>query len=410
MTDRKQGDLPQGPELTALGDEFRADPYPILGRLRETAPVHVDPHPRRHFITRQDDVKALLHDKRIHMDPRKANPGTYSRDVIAGNMGFGEQPDMLFLDDPDHHRLRSLVSAPFRPGRVERWRPAIRAVVEAVLDDIDEPEFDLVAGFAAPVPVVVIARMLGIEERDHRRFKHWSDRVVQTGFNPMPSPEQLQLAQEARAALDDFFREQIRHRTAHPGEDLISDMIRAEEAGETLTVEEMVKQCRLLLVAGNVTTTDLICNGVKALLDHPEQLSRLRANPGLMANAVEEMLRYDSPVTNTSRVTDRELTVQACPIGRGESLHLSLAAANRDPEVYPDADAFDIEREDTQHVAFGGGRHLCLGAHLARVEAQEAIGGLLARYPGLRHSPKGWQHHSIPAFRGMQTFWVTTQS
>jgi cytochrome P450 len=402
--------LPQGLQLTALDESFRTDPYPVLKRLRENAPVHEDPTPRRLFVTRMDDVKTLLHDRQIHMDPRKAVPGSYSRDVIAGSAGFADPPDMLFLDDPDHHRLRSLVSAPFRPKRVESWRPAIRVVVDSVLDGIAEQEFDLISRFASPVPVIVIARMLGIEEEHHHRFKAWSDLVVQTGFNPSPTEQQMQQAGEAKKALDDFFHEQIERRSANLGDDLISDMIRSELEGESLTHEEMVDQCRLLLVAGNVTTTDLIGNGVKALLDHPQQMETLRRQPELIANAVEEILRFDSPVTNTSRVTDRRMVVRACPIEKGESLHLSLAAANRDPEAHPNPDTFDIQRDRIQHVAFGGGRHLCLGAHLARVEAQEAISGLLTRYPVLRHGDKGFTHHAIPAFRGMKEFWVKTVS
>jgi cytochrome P450 len=316
---------------------------------------------------------------------------------------------MLFLDDPDHHRLRSLVSAPFRPKRVEAWRKAIREVADSVLSDIDEPEFELISRFAGPVPVVVIARMLGIDEAHQQQFKTWSDLVVQTGFNPSPTDAQLEQARDARRALEDFFYQQIEFRATSLGDDLISDMIRAELEGETLSREEIVNQCRLLLVAGNVTTTDLIGNGVKALLDHPEQMEKLRENPSLIGNAVEEILRYDSPVTNTARVTDRAMTVQSCPIAKGESLHLSLAAANRDPDVYPEPDKFDIERDNTQHVAFGGGRHLCLGAHLARIEAQEAISALLDRYRVLTYGEKGFSHHSIPAFRGMKTLWVKTE-
>jgi len=402
-------ELPHGLKLTALDESFRSDPYPVLKRLREEAPVHLDPHPRRLFVTRHDDVKALLHDKDIFMDPRKANPGTYSRDVIAGSAGFADPPDILFLDDPDHHRLRSLVSAPFRPKRVERWRQDIREVVTSILDTVHETQFDLISRFAAPVPVVVIARMLGIDEAHHHQFKLWSDLVVQTGFNPAPTDQQVLEAREAKQELDEFFHAQIERRTRDLGDDLISDMVRAELEGETLTREEIVNQCRLLLVAGNVTTTDLIANAVKALLDHPEQQHKLRSDPGLITNAIEEVLRYDSPVTNTSRVTNREMRVRSCPIAKGESLHLSLAAANRDPAAFPDPDVFDIERDDTQHLAFGGGRHLCLGAHLARIEAQEAISQLLARYPVLKHGERGFTHHSIPAFRGMTEFWVSTQ-
>jgi cytochrome P450 len=281
--------------------------------------------------------------------------------------------------------------------------------VTSILDTVHETEFDLISRFAAPVPVVVIARMLGIDEAHHHQFKLWSDLVVQTGFNPAPTDRQVLEARKAKQELDEFFRVQIERRTRDLGDDLISDMVRAELEGETLTQEEIVNQCRLLLVAGNVTTTDLIANAVKALLDHPAQQQKLRSDPGLITNAIEEVLRYDSPVTNTSRVTNREMRVRSCPIAKGESLHLSLAAANRDPAAFPNPDVFDIERGNTQHLAFGGGRHLCLGAHLARIEAQEAISQLLVRYPVLKHGERGFTHHSIPAFRGMTEFWVSTQ-
>jgi cytochrome P450 len=183
-------------------------------------------------------------------------------------------------------------------------------------------------------------------------------------------------------------------------------MLRAESDGDRLTEREMIRQCNLLLVAGNVTTTDLIGNGVKALLDHPDQLARLRADPALIRNAVEEILRFDSPVVNSGRIANRDIDIGGCPVHRGESLSTSLAAANRDPAVYPDPDRFDIERADTHHQSFGGGRHLCLGAHLARAEAQEAILALLARFPDLRHGAGGFRYHAIPSFRGMACFMV----
>jgi cytochrome P450 len=187
-------------------------------------------------------------------------------------------------------------------------------------------------------------------------------------------------------------------------------MIRAEidaaDGAPRLSEEEMITQCNLLLVAGNVTTTDLIGNGVKALLDNPDQLEKLRADPDLVENAVEEVLRFDSPVTNSGRIADRTVRFGGCPVQKGESLSTSLAAANHDPAVYPEPHRFDIARADTHHQSFGGGRHLCLGAHLARLEAQEAILGLLRRYPVLEHAERGYSYASVPSFRGMTEFWV----
>jgi len=403
-----QSSLPQGIELTPLDEAFRNDPYSILDDLREQAPVHEDTGLKRFIYTRHDDVRDILRDREFWSDPRKANPGTFTR-MFLGAQQSDEEPSMLLMDEPGHRRLRSLVSASFTPAAVERWRPRIKEVVARVLDGISVQEFDLIAAFAGPVPTVVIAEMLGIDPSRHADFKAWSDQSVQAGFNPFASADEIASRDAARAALDAFFRGEIGVRRENLGDDLISDMIRAEADGEQLTEQEMVQQCFLLLVAGNVTTTDLIGNGVKALLDHPEQLAKLRADPSLIGNAVEEMLRFDSPVVNSGRIANRKIDIGGCPVGRGESLSTSLAAANRDPSVYPSPNTFDIEREDTHHQSFGGGRHLCLGAHLARAEAQEAILGLLAHFPKLAHSPRGYVYHAIPSFRGMRSFWVTTR-
>jgi len=392
--------------LTALDEAFREDPYPILSKVRETAPVLEDKELKRFIYTRHDDVKAILRDAALWSDPRKANPGTFTREFLGTSME--EDPSMLLMDEPDHNRLRRLVSRPFTPAAVERWRESVKAVVQRVLDDLTDPEFDLIEHFAGPIPTMVIAEMLGLDSKDHANFKAWSDTSVKIAFNPFPSEEERAAGEAANTSLVNYFDREIDRRRSSPGDDLLSDMIRAEESGDKLTRTEIISQCNLLLIAGNVTTTDLIGNGVKALLDHPEQLERLRAEPELIKNAVEEMLRYDSPVTNSGRIANRTIDIGGCPVHQGESLSTSLAAANRDPDVYPDPDRFDIERKDTHHQSFGGGRHLCLGAHLARLEAQEAIVGLLGRFTHLSHSSKGYQYASAPSFRGMESFWVST--
>lgn len=401
--------LPQGIKITALDAEFRRDPYPILERLRQDAPVLNDTELVRRVFTRHDDVKAILRHKDLLSDPRAAAEGSFTREYLGANLGPDEEPSMLLMDEPGHRRLRSLVSKPFTPSAVEKWRPRTRAVVQRVLDAIAADEFDLIAEFAGPIPTIVIAEMLGIDPSLHADFKRWSDLMVQISFNPFPSEEQAAAAETAKAQLHACFEEQIRYRSAHLGDDLLSQMLRAEEEGETLTHREIITQCDLLLVAGNVTTTDLIGNGVRALLQHPEQLAKLRADRQLIEKAVEEMLRFDSPVTNSGRVSHADTEVAGCPVHKGESLSVSLAAANRDPAAYHEPNCFDIERQDTQHQAFGGGRHLCLGAHLARLEAQEAILGLIDRFPLLRLADRGFTHHAIPSFRGMSECWVATR-
>lgn len=398
--------LPTGLQLMPLDEEFKQNPYPILDRLRTEAPVYEDTELKRYIFTTHDDVKSLLRDGEMWSDPRKANPGTFTREFLGRNMGEDDDPSMLLMDEPDHRRLRSLVSSSFTPKAVEKWRPRTQAVVRRVLDNIDGEEFDLIKDFAGPIPTVVIAEMLGIDPEMHEKFKYWSDTSVVASFNPFPTEEQAKARDEANDNLNNFFYEEIKKRRENLGDDLISDMIRAEEDGEKLTVVEMISQANLLLIAGNVTTTDLIGNGVKALLENPGEWNKLQAKPELIKNAVEEMLRFDSPVVNSGRIANRDIEVKGCPVGKGESLSTSLAAANRDPNVYPDPNRFNIEREDTHHQSFGGGRHLCLGAHLARLEAQEAILGLMSRFPNLKISDKGFEYHAIPSFRGMNSFWV----
>ncbi len=398
--------LPQGMALTALDDKFRNDPYPILADIRAHAPVLEDKELQRFVYTRHDDVKDILSDNSLWSDPRKARPGSFTREFLGPDMD--REPSMLLMDEPDHKRLRRLVAKPFTPAAVERWRPKAREVVDRVLDAIDADEFGLIERFAGPIPTVVIAEMLGLDAADHGKFKSWSDTSVKVAFSPVAPEEERKAAEAAAAALNDYFEREIDRRREDLGDDLLSAMIRAEEEGDKLTRTEIVSQCNLLLIAGNVTTTDLIGNGVKALLENPEQLDKLREHPELIKNAVEEMLRYDSPVTNSGRIASRSVDFGGCPVHEGESLSTSLAAANRDPAVYPEPDRFDIERADTHHQSFGGGRHLCLGAHLARVEAQEAILALIERYPKLRPSERGHTYAAAPSFRGMTEFWVST--
>lgn len=406
MTDSPtSGQIPSGVRLTALDPEFREDPYAVLAELRRRAPTHFDSELVRLVVTDHDQVHDILRHKEMWSDPRKGNPESFSQFLLPPE---GEEPSMLLMDDPDHKRLRSLVSGSFTPRAVEAWRPRIRAVVAKVLAGLEGGEFDLIADFAGPVPTVVIAEMLGIDPGMRDDFKRWSDTSVKVAFNPFPGEEERARAVAARQALNEFFQAEIGRRRKALGDDLISDMLRAEEAGERLSEKEIVTQCNLLLIAGNVTTTDLIGNGVKALLENPEQLRKLMADPALLENAVEEMLRFDSSVVTSGRIAHEDMEIDGCPVHRGDSVTVSLAAANHDPAVYPDPERFDIEREDTHHHAFGGGRHHCLGAPLARVEAQEAIAGLFHKFPDLRPSERGHIYAAVPSFRGMQSYWVNT--
>ncbi len=398
--------VPTGLELTALDKAFRDNPYPVLATLRERDPIHHDEVLGQYIFTRHDDVMAILRDRESWSDPRKGNPGTFSYEILGES---DEEPSMLLMDDPGHRRLRDLVKRSFTPRAIERWRPRVRMVAERIIGEIDGGEFELMEKVAQPIPTVVIAELLGIDPGMHESFKAWSNASIQTAFSPVKNPEDVKLADEAIVSLEAFFRDEIERRRREPGDDLISSLVAAEEQGDRLSESELVSTCNLLLLAGNLTTTDLIGNGVKAFLDHPQEMAKLRERPELIKNAVEEILRYDSPVANSGRIASRDVEIGGVKIARGETLSVKLGAANRDPAVYPDPDRFDIEREDTHHQSFGGGRHLCLGAHLARLEAQETLAVLFSRFSEIRFGGGGHEYAAIPSFRGLKEFWIQAE-
>ncbi len=400
--------LPTGLELTPFDDTYRANPYPRLANLRETCPVYRGSDTNDVVVTSQMEVQRVLRDKDMLSDPRKSNPDSSIR--LLG-LDLDSEPSMLFADDPQHKRLRGLVNKAFTPRAVEQMRSHVKDVVAELLDEIasthlEDGEFDLIEHFAGPVPTVVIAEMLGVDTSRREDFKKWSDTSTATFFNPLRTDDQVAAQTEAGDNLWALFREEIAKRREEPQDDLISAMIAAEDSGDRFTEDEIIQQCNLLLIAGNVTTCDLIGNGVKALLDHPEQLEILRNKPELINNAVEEMLRFESPVINSGRIAPQDMEIDGCPVHKGESVMVSLGAANRDPSAHNDPDVFNVERQNPQHNSFGGGRHFCLGAPLARLEAQEAVGALVQRFPNLQHAERAPVFRTVPGFRGMEHFWV----
>ena len=409
--DDQDKELPSGLALTPLDPVFREHPHVYLDRLRAEAPVLRDTAMNRLFLTRFEDTRAVLNNRALAVDPRKAPPDSYHRRVVIGDQDPALfEPSMLHMDDPDHKRIRGLVSQAFNQRAVEAFRPRIQEVADQLLDAVaDRDGFDVIADYAAPLPTIVIAEMLGVDPRDQARFKRWSDALAHT-FNPRRTPEQDAELAEADTGLVDYFQQVVDARRKKRGTDLISALVSAEELGDRLTEREVIGICFLLLVAGNVTTTDLIGNGVLALLRHPDELAKLRARPELIRNAVEEMLRYDPPVAQGGRLALEPMEVGGVKVGAGQSLSVSLLAAGHDPAVHRDPHRFDIERADTSHLAFGGGAHFCLGAPLARAEAQIAIATLLRRFPDLSLDPAASvEHKRIPVFNGVAALRVRTR-
>jgi cytochrome P450 len=406
MSDKQP--LPTGLQLTALDPVFHECPHEYLDRLRTEDPIHRDTELGRLFLTRFEDVKAVVSDRSLAVDPRKASPDSYSRRVLVGNVPLEAfEPSMLHLDDPDHKRIRGLVSQAFNQRSVDAFRPRIREIADKLLVALSgRDSFDVIADYAAPLPIIVIAEMLGVDAGDLAQFKRWSDARSQI-FNPARTPAQSAELAAARQDLDDYFAGAADSRRGRRGTDLISALVEAEELEDRLTQREIVITCNLLLIAGNLTTTDLIGNGVLALLSRPDQLAKLRARPELVSNAIEEILRYDPPVMQAGRLAVEPREIAGIEVQAGEVMTASLLAAGHDPSRHSDPHHFDIERADTSHLAFGGGAHYCLGAPLARAEAQIAIPLLFARFPGLRLDPQDpIEHKRVPVFNGLRALWV----
>jgi cytochrome P450 len=399
--------LPQGMALTPLDPSFRDRPHDTLDALRAAAPVHVDSHFERLFLTRMADARSVLNDRSLAVDPRKRREGGFMRRHFSGD---DAEPSMLFQDDPDHKRLRGLVAQAFNQRAIEAMRPRIREVATGLLDAVgDATSFDLLDRYAGPLPTIVIAEMLGVDAADQASFKEWSDGLVHV-FNPNPTAAQRERLQHGSMSLGQYFMNAVEQRRREPRNDLISALVAVEQAGDRLSVHEIVTTCNLLLVAGNMTTTDLIGNGVLALLEHPAELAKLRAQPERINNAVEEMLRFDPPVSQTGRIATGDKAVGACPVTGGDSITVSLLAVGRDPAVHADPHRFDIGRDDVGHLSFGGGVHFCLGALLARAEAQIGIGLLLERFPGLALDPaRPPMRKAAPTFNGLEALWLRAQ-
>jgi cytochrome P450 len=376
------------PLFNPFAPGFTDDPYPQYATVRAAAPVYE--HPMGFWLlTGYAEVSWLLRAAGLSVEDRNLadSPFVQLREATFGADAArpAEEMSMLDRDPPDHTRLRKLVSKAFTPRAVQGLRPRITDLVDGMLDTAaDQRRVDLVDALAFPLPFTVIAEMLGTPPADHERIRELSGTIVRS-LEPVADPELAAAIMAADAELTGIATEMIAWKRDHPADDLLTALVNAEEGGDVLSDDELVAQTLLLYIAGHETTVNLIAGGTLALLRHPGQLALLRHDPGLVPNAVEEMLRYDSPVQASRRITLEPVTMGEVTIPAGAFVMASLGAANRDPGFWgPDADELRLDRENArQHVSFGAGHHHCLGASLARLEACIAFERLVNRFPGL---------------------------
>jgi cytochrome P450 len=357
---------------------FRADPHPYLAHLRAVDPVNETPVGVWR-LTRYDDCVRLLTQVRTGV---RMTDGTFPGEHMIPDGGPAEF--MLQQDPPNHTRLRKLVSKAFTPRAIERLRTRAQEVADACLDRVAaRGAMDVIADLALPVPATMICEMMGVPSEDRPRFTGWTADATHLLAALFAPPEVIERGLAAALQLRAYFEALIEARRTRLSEDILSNLIRAEEVGDRLSPSELLSQSIGLLIAGFETTIGLIGNGVLALLRHPEQLALLRERPEQIGGAVEECLRYDGPIPLTPRFLHEEVEIGGKRIPKDAQVWAMLLAANRDPARFPDPDRFDITRADNPHLAFGGGAHFCLGAHLARMEAQVAIGTLVRRFRAL---------------------------
>ncbi len=378
-----------------LRPEVLADPYPLYRRLRTEDPVLWDPFLHAWVVTRYDDVVRVLLEFSAHRTPtpeQLTEMGLADLSPIASVM----VKQMLFMDPPAHTRLRGLCSQAFTPSRVETLRQHIQDIANRLLDRMmPTGEMDVIADFAAPLPAIVTAEMLGVPISDHVQLKHWSADFAEMLGNFQHNPDR---ASRVRASLNEmvaYFKEAIREQRVQPREGLVSSLLAAEIDGDRLTEEELIANLIVTMVGGQETTTNLIGNGVLTLLRNPEVMEDLRRDPSLTPCAVEEFLRYESPSQHTARMAPQDVEIGGKKIHKRQAVIAVMGAANRDPDRFSDPDRLDIRRKDNKHVAFGFGAHFCFGAPLARIEGQIAFATISRRIknPELKPGPVVWREN-----------------
>lgn len=405
MTDDEPGLPAETIQFDFRDPAYGQNPYPILAMLRRQAPVYQSPF-GFWLMTRYEDVNALNRDPRLGRDLRQWHGYTFLRPYLAeSNLERCVEQWMFSLDPPAHTRIRQFFARAFTPKVVEQLRPRITTIAQNLLDELDDTTpFNFMQAFAQPFPVRVITELLDLPQMDYTQLKAWSDALACV-VEPAPSKKQKLAADAAASDMSTYLQEFL---ADYHIEDSFVGRLLASTASDGLTLPELIANLLFLFVAGHETTTNWLGNGLLALLQHPEQLARLRQEPSLLKTAVEEMLRYDSPVNVNARAVHEDIFVGGQTIAAGSLIFCMLGAANRDPEMFTNPDQFDISRQPNPHVSFGGGPHFCLGAPLARVEAQIAFEQILQCWSVIELDESGVSWRNLVNLRGLETvpLWV----
>jgi pimeloyl-[acyl-carrier protein] synthase len=390
-----------------LDPEVLANPYSLYRRLRSEDPVHWDPFLHEWVVTRYADVMTVFQDFSANRTP---TPEQLTRLGMTALKPFAQVMvlQMVFLDQPDHGRIRGLASKAFTPRRVKVLRRHIQDITDSLLDAAQpRGRMDVIADLAYPLPAIVTAEMLGVPVSNRDQFKAWTEDFAELLGNFQYNPERAPHLLRSLEGMCAYFLGAVQEHREHPRDDVISDLVTAEHDGDRLTDEEIVANCILIMVGGQETTTNLIGNGMLSLLRHPDQLEKLQADSSLIPSAVEELLRYESPIQHTTRVAHEDTELGGKTIRKGQTVIAVMGAANRDPEQFPDPDRLDICRQDNRHVAFAYGSHFCFGAPLARLEGQVAFETMLRRMPNLRLEPGSLTWRGNLDLRGLTALPIT---
>ncbi|WP_426983367.1 cytochrome P450 [Bacillus cabrialesii] len=388
---------------STASSEFLKNPYPFYERLRAVHPIHKGSFLKYPgwYVTGYEEAAAILKDARFKV--RTPLPET---SIKYQDLQCVQNRMMLFQNQPDHRRLRTMASGAFTPRMAECYRSYIDETVRLLLDQVQgEKKMEVISDFAFPLASFVIANIIGVPEEDREQLKDWAASLIQT-IDFTRSRKALTEGNHIAVQAMAYFRELIQKRKRHPQQDMISMLLKGKEKNK-LTEEELASTCLLLAIAGHETTVNLISNSILCLIQHPEQLLKLKESPDLIGSAIEECLRYESPTQMTARVASEDIDISGVTIRQGEQVYLLLGAANRDPIRFTNADVFDLTRSPNPHLSFGHGHHVCLGSSLARLEAQIAINTLLQRMPGLKLADTERRYRPLFGFRALEALPVT---